>query len=85
MVKMIIISEVLSTYNPDFHVDNGFDRDERCKLRSPRGGVDSRMSKEGEKTHHETQCCGEGLGRVVFKIDRFECCADGHVKPIGQC
>ena len=82
------LSEVIASYDPAHHIDNGFDREANCKMRTPRGrtadqsnGVDD----SNEKTKYETQCCGVGLARVVFKVDRFECCANGSVKPLGQC
>ena len=74
---------ILSEYNPDNHIDNGFDREVRCKIRAPRGiNPDKETGGNGKSP---TQCCGSGLSRMVFKVDRAECCVDGSVKPLGQC
>jgi len=77
------LAAILSEYNPDNHIDNGFDREIRCKIRAPRGLKDDKDNNGNGKS--PTQCCGSGLQRMVFKVDRFECCADGSVKPFGQC
>lgn len=78
---------VLDSYNPDFHIDNGFDRVANCQVRPARGGDDKvdRAISGAEKDKHPTKCCGVGLERVVFKINRFECCSDGTVREIGEC
>ena len=74
---------ILSEYNPDNHIDNGFDREVRCKIRAPRGINPEKENSGNGKS--PTQCCGSGLSRMVFKVDRAECCVDGSVKPLGQC
>ena len=82
-------------------MDNGFNRAEKCVVESqaehlseneksgpvigqmplPIGPVIAQLLPAESKT----QCCGNGLGRHPYHVERMECCADGNTSPIGMC
>lgn len=87
------LNKIQAVYNSQYLIKNGFDRVAECVPQTQRNaavGSDSKSStsitsNNEEKTISDTQCCGYGINRMPFKLDRQICCDDGSVKPIGQC
>mgnify|MGYP006944991217 CR=1 FL=1 len=80
------------TWKSEYHAHNGFDRSESCKASVSRTGSNGESEKTGSGTgsgtgngESLTKCCGNGLGRHIYRSDRMECCKDGTSKPIGSC
>ena len=92
------------SFDESYSVKNGFDREARCVAKAPKdAGLDARMKSTGNKAQKaaaaETECCGFGLSRTIFKVfelffhiltyslkvDNQVCCDGDTVKPIGSC
>ena len=82
-------SLVLFQYNPLHHIKEGFNRETVCKARTAisSGSADEngRGKSGGKGEMAETQCCGVGLERKIFKVEKFQCCQDQTIKLIGNC
>lgn len=77
------IDKVRDTWNPDYHINNGFDRFAVCGSQNP-----DKYPKENTSNYggmKQRQCCGKGLGRHTFNPTKLECCKDGTTKNIGTC
>ena len=64
------------SFDESYSVKNGFKREERCVAKAPKdAGIDSRLKNSGNKAQKsaaaETECCGFGLGRTIFKVAKF--------------
>ena len=81
-----------STWSGEFHEFNGFDRVASCASENESEKTKSEKSSdfldrilENTLTFSTTACCGEGLARHVFHLERMECCKDGFSRPVGSC
>ncbi|CBY32081.1 unnamed protein product [Oikopleura dioica] len=85
-----VFGKMSISFDESYSVKNGFKREERCVAKAPKeAGIDSRLKNSGNKAQKsaaaETECCGFGLGRTIFKVDKQVCCDGDTVKPIGSC
>lgn len=75
-------------WKPLYHAENGFDRNEMCKAgsRISDGSISGSSGSGGSSSSEsKTSCCGTGLKRHPFHLDKLECCKDGNTSPIGTC
>lgn len=71
-----------------YHADNGFDRSEMCATsnRMSEGSISNSGSSSGSSSGEaKTSCCGTGLKRHPFHLEKLECCSDGSSRPLGTC
>lgn len=72
------VQAIQHTWNPDYHMNNGFDRFTVCGSSHTAKETNFNGIKQGE-------CCGKGLTRHTFNPSKLECCKDGSTKKIGAC
>lgn len=76
------LNGVSHLWNPDYHLDYGFDRFKVCG-----GDSNNNSSQKPEKYNgmKEGKCCGKGLKRHTYNPEKLECCKNGSTKPFGSC
>jgi hypothetical protein len=82
------LEKIESSWFPDFHMENGFDRESNCRgayksPSAPATDLDSRSKSNSPSL--ETECCGQNINRHMFNPERLQCCEDGTTKTIGSC
>lgn len=81
------ISRIKREWKARNHVKNGFDKKSTClpAVKGFRSMDGAKKSENSPKIMVQSQCCGQGLTRSLFKPDRKECCKDGSVRDFGTC
>ena len=75
---LIELEDVISNFDPAFHIQGGFDRAANCHVKTANEPDLARKVKLHD-------CCGAGINRVVYRPALFDCCEDGTVQPVGEC